>query len=254
LLQTYGKGEEGTGPTDRRMESIRRCDRPDFAGGVMRIFQKFQPNDVFEWLVIATKDLVAPAKKRIVLEVEAHYAEVVAAHLANNLSKADAEKDALAELGDAREAGRRFRRQHLTEYNAKIIKWTLRRVRNFWQLLGSYLLFLLFFLQDMGFRGIKLDYREFIFSSFLFYVFVVDPTAGFVMVRRKSQNIGFFFLMQFVTGVLFICLGCFFYGFFRYWAIVVYSAIICFFLPELYLWFKFRHVSNVWDEIPSLDQ
>lgn len=36
-----------------------------------------------QWLEVATSGLVAPAKERIQMEIEAHYAEAVANHMAH---------------------------------------------------------------------------------------------------------------------------------------------------------------------------
>jgi hypothetical protein len=216
----------------------------------MSVFQKHQARDLLEWLAIATKELAPPAKKRIVLEIEAHYAEAVAAHLAEGLCKSDAAREALAELGDAEEAAKRLRRQHLTECNAKQVEWALKQVGSYWQLLGSYLAFLLFFLEDTQISFIRLSRRELAVSlSVWFYAFVVVPTASFVMVRRKSKNIGFLFLMQVAMGAFLVCSSYFLYGLGHYMGFA-YLAIICFFLPELRIWLKFRHVANVWDEMP----
>jgi hypothetical protein len=76
--------------------------------------QAKRPQNLEEWSEIATKVLVPSAKSRIRLEVEAHYAEAVAAYVAEGLSESDANAAALVELGDARVAARRLRKTHLT--------------------------------------------------------------------------------------------------------------------------------------------
>ncbi len=61
----------------------------------------------------------ACTKERIRAEIEAHYAESVREQRANGLSQSAAETEALAELGDARTAAKRFRKGHLTEWEAQ---------------------------------------------------------------------------------------------------------------------------------------
>jgi hypothetical protein len=67
------------------------------------------------WVVLATDGLVAPARERIKREIEAHYADAVAAHVAAGLPPAEAAARALDELGDIKVAARGFRRRYLTE-------------------------------------------------------------------------------------------------------------------------------------------
>jgi hypothetical protein len=70
---------------------------------------------VEEWLTIATHGLVPPARERIKLEIEAHYADLITARLANGMTQQDAESSALLELGEPSTAARQFRKNHLTE-------------------------------------------------------------------------------------------------------------------------------------------
>ena len=71
-----------------------------------------------EWLEQATNGLVAPARERIKLEIEAHYAEAVEARLAEGMNLESAEPAALEELGDVRAAAKAFRKQHVTGRDA----------------------------------------------------------------------------------------------------------------------------------------
>ena len=81
----------------------------------MRFFQNPNPRNLDQWLQIATTELVVPAERRIWAEVTSHYEEAVEGHLQEGLPIALAQHAALAELGDAKAAGRRFRTSHLTE-------------------------------------------------------------------------------------------------------------------------------------------
>lgn len=107
----------------------------------MSLFQKPQPQTLPEWLEIATRKLTDVSKDRIRLEIEAHYAEAVEAHRENGLSESTAQTSALAELGDAKAAGKRFRKRHVTERDAQTLKTADKKGRSFGYLLLSYLNF-----------------------------------------------------------------------------------------------------------------
>ena len=92
----------------------------------MNSFTGNRAQSLSEWLETATKGLVAPARERIQTEIEAHYTEAVAAHVADGMRPAAAEMLALEDLGDARKAGKEFRKRHLTQEEAEYIG----RVRN----------------------------------------------------------------------------------------------------------------------------
>jgi hypothetical protein len=75
------------------------------------------------WLEIATDGLEAPARQRIANEIGAHYTEAVGVHMAAGESELSAERLAMADLGDPQEAAVNFRRNHLTESEAKSMRW-----------------------------------------------------------------------------------------------------------------------------------
>jgi hypothetical protein len=102
----------------------------------MSIFREPGPQNVSEWLEIATKKLAPAAKERIRAEIVSHYDEAVDGHLQNGSPRSAAHTAALDELGDARAAARRFRRTHLTKYEFLIIARFLRSGQhNLWVLL-----------------------------------------------------------------------------------------------------------------------
>jgi hypothetical protein len=78
-----------------------------------------KPANLAEWLEQATGDLVPSAQARIRPEIEAHYADAVQAHLANGADEPTAHAAALTDLGNAPAAARRFRREHLTDEDAR---------------------------------------------------------------------------------------------------------------------------------------
>ena len=82
---------------------------------MMNIFRKPPAQNLTEWLKIATKKLVSQARQRVWADVTLHYEEAVEGHLQSGSPIEAAQAAALAELGDARVAARRFRRTHLTE-------------------------------------------------------------------------------------------------------------------------------------------
>src|SRR5579871_4333657 len=77
------------------------------------------------WLHTATSALCDQARSRIAVEIKAHYADLVKAHLTEGMELIDARLKALEDLGDARVAARRFRKQHLTKREQEWISWTL---------------------------------------------------------------------------------------------------------------------------------
>ncbi len=95
----------------------------------MRLFPTPKAVSVSDWLELATNRLAAPARKRIGLEIEAHYAEAVRAHVEEGMSEWEAQAAALAELGDAWAAARRFRKQHLTEGEAQNVESMIKNAR-----------------------------------------------------------------------------------------------------------------------------
>ena len=72
-------------------------------------------HELAAWVVLATPGLVTPARERIQQEIEAHYADAVARHLAAGAPPAAAEARALDELGDLHAAAKGFRKRYLTE-------------------------------------------------------------------------------------------------------------------------------------------
>ncbi len=79
------------------------------------------PGNLSEWLDIATRELVTLAQKRIRAEIGAHFTEAVHSHQVSGSTEAEAQSAALAELGDAHAAAVRFRREHLTNWDAKSV-------------------------------------------------------------------------------------------------------------------------------------
>jgi hypothetical protein len=82
-----------------------------------------EQNDVVAdfWLDTATGALCDEARAHIAVEIRAHYADLVEAHIAEGMTLDDARLKALEDLGDAEVAARRFRKQHLTKKEEKLI-------------------------------------------------------------------------------------------------------------------------------------
>lgn len=140
------------------------------------------PKNLGQWLKIATYDLVAPAKERIRTEIEAHYAEAVADHMAHQgVSKAEAELAALAELGDAPAAGTKFRKQYLTESEVSGNERQIKMFRH-WIFPLGWSFFFFFSLFVHLFRK-----KESIpILIFQFIVYVALPTILLILARRQN--------------------------------------------------------------------
>jgi hypothetical protein len=84
-----------------------------------------KPTNLAEWLEQAIGDLVPSAQARVRPEIAAHYAEAVQMHLAGGLTEPAAHASALADLGDAAAAARRFGREYVTtEDISRVARWT----------------------------------------------------------------------------------------------------------------------------------
>ncbi len=77
-----------------------------------------KPQNFPEWLDAATRNLVPSAQVRVRPEIAAHYAEAVKFHLAKGSSESVAQTVALADLGDAYAAARRFNEAYLSSTDA----------------------------------------------------------------------------------------------------------------------------------------
>ena len=115
----------------------------------MKTYSANAAQELTAWLVLATFGIVAPARDRIKREIEAHFADAVAAHVAKGLSQDEAETRALQELGDIHSAAKAFQKKHLTSQDVEWLHglWKaerrrkyLLRVRFIWCLLSSILL------------------------------------------------------------------------------------------------------------------
>lgn len=203
-----------------------------------------------EWLEIATAELTTPAKKRIYLEIEEHFAAAVESHTAKGRSETDAQSTALAELGDATAAAKHFRKRHLTEKEAQYIERMLKYSRGWiWKLLCyamSPLLCLYFF------HLLKLHNAPVAFpaTAGAIAVFVI-PTISFFVARRTNPkpDIRLLLLLQILNYGCFIVFGI-------WWGIWIDSGMfgMLFFtwpiFRDLPLWYKLGKIGGVWQEMP----
>jgi hypothetical protein len=161
------------------MDALFRRNQLGSSGGQMILGFEKQVTTLNQWLEIATYDLVAPAKERIRSEIEAHYAEAVANHLARGVSQAEAEMAALAELGSAPAAAKKFSKQFLSESAVSRLEWRVKWLGDWFFLLCWYFLFFAFLL--------LLFYKKETILIFIsqFIGFVVFPTVLFRIARRQ---------------------------------------------------------------------
>src|SRR5580704_17555460 len=138
------------------------------------------------WLEIATEGLIAPAKERIRAEIEAHFSEAVAAHLAEGASETAAQAAALSELGDAEAAAKRFRKQHLTEAEVKGAESLLKLAGSGFGLAAEYLGFCFVYFLACYYPGKACYPIRMALLPVAFFMLVVFPTILFVMAKRRS--------------------------------------------------------------------
>ena len=213
---------------------------------------KHRVRDLPEWLEIATKNLAVPAKERIRAEIDEHYTETVASHLAEGLSESDAKIRALAELGDARKAAKRFRKIHMTKFDSAQVKIRVNLAKSRLVMVSGYFVWLMWFLMSLG--GVLDGPLKTVNLIFGFFLLAIYPTARFITVRRKS--IRFLFIID-IIALIFA------------WSISIYASYmsggfssgllpfavwgllwICIILNPLRTWLKLRHIRDIHNEVP----
>jgi hypothetical protein len=170
----------------------------------MSIFEKPQPQTLSEWLDIATKKLAAPTKKRIKGEIEAHYAQAMDDVLHNGSSESAASEAALAQLGDASLAARRFREHHLTEWESQIVQWSFKQARSVFAMALNCGIFAELALEQLPRRQNALIHYVYPLPYLVieFLAMIALPTACFISARciRRGTNMRLLLLMQSVSG------------------------------------------------------
>jgi hypothetical protein len=156
----------------------------------MSIFRKRRAQNLDEWLEIATEGLAPAAKERIWADIASHYDEAVAGHLDNALPMSAAQTGALAELGDAKIAARRFRRAHLTKYEfqqvAKLLK-SARRYGRYGLAQAGDLAFCWFFCSVNPAAELLVPGFH-ILRNVAIALIIVCSITDFVLARRKSAD------------------------------------------------------------------
>ncbi len=208
-----------------------------------------QVQDLSQWLVIATESLAALPKERIRAEIEAHYSEAVAAHMAEGVSRSEAQAAALSELGSAKAAGKRFRKQHLTEKEAEILrKWG---AASSFGLVAAYLSFcgLLYFLYSAEpEETYYLNPTTFFAVEFL--TMVIFSTALFLVARSKiaRRKFGLINLLYSVNWCFStLALWCYISRHHHSLILLIYSAQL---IRPLRIWYKLRNVPDVSQQSP----
>ncbi|MGO9246837.1 MAG: hypothetical protein ACLPT4_13245 [Verrucomicrobiia bacterium] len=233
----------------------RAPEQPQPAGGCILEFEDLwsEHRQFRGWLESATSGLVAPAKQRIRTEVEAHYRQAVAAHVAEGLSEPRAKIAAVAELGDPGAAWKRFRRNHLTTEDAKGAARSLKWAGSFWWLLGMYLLFCFvqYLDRDLG------QEKHYLAPSTLFAIeflgLVVVPTACFFVARHKNSKPNTCWIVLVQRSALYVCMLsqwlCTDGPGVRFLVSCLWFA-GCILFPPVRLWRKLRRAGDDWPEMP----
>ncbi len=203
-----------------------------------------------EWLEIATAELTTPAKKRIRLEIEEHFAAAVENHTANGCPETDAQATALAELGDATAAAKHFRSRHLTEKEAKYIERMLKYSRGWIWILLCYAvspLLCVYFFHLLKRHNASVAFPSVAGAIVLFMI----PTISFFVSRRNNPrpDIRLLLLLQLLNqgGFMILCI---------WWAVridwgmfgMLVSAWPVF--RDLPLWYKLGRIGGVWQDMP----
>src|SRR5271157_4706339 len=142
---------------------------------------------LYEWLDIATAELIPPAKRRIRLEIEEHFAAAVESHTAKGCPEIDAQSTALAELGDATVAAKHFRSRHLTEKEARYMARILRDSRDWILIPFLFLMAPLVFVVCFDFLKRHNPLFDFFAAASTIIVFVIT-TISIFLARRTNPK------------------------------------------------------------------
>lgn len=227
----------------------------------MSIFQKPAAQTLSEWLDIAMRKLTDASKQRIRTEIEAHYAEAVEAHREHGLSEAEARSKALKELGDAKAAARRFRKQHLTEREDERLKTSEKMARSIFWLILSYFFFGEFAFDQFPLRRNALLHFHYqsLGLSLEFVVLIVLPTLCLVIARLGSARPKRYLLLLqpmsgFVAGIFINQLFTADLLLFEYWITALLGLVLLTrFLLHLRLWIKLGKMGPTQSQIPPPD-
>jgi hypothetical protein len=170
----------------------------------MKLFPTPKSGTVAEWLELATNRLAPAARARIGVEIEAHFAEAMEAHRQAGMSETAARTAALAELGDAWAAARRFRKQHLTVWEAQEVEAMAANARSVFRLVLAYVWFALFLLGAWS----SWNHDWWHYPRFLacltasLVVCIVIPTKFYLhqRLKRAGSKTEMFFLLSSVSG------------------------------------------------------
>lgn len=147
---------------------------------------------LFDWLRIATQGLTGASKERIRPEIEAHYAQAVEAHRHGGSTESEAQKSALADLGNPHEAAKRFCKRHLTQRDAKRLEQAHNSAKNILFLLLNYAMFWLYtsgyIIPQAGPRLFTHLQNRWVYFTLQFILSFIIPTAWFVVARWSSTK------------------------------------------------------------------
>ena len=207
--------------------------------------------DLAEWLVVATKDLSLTAKRRIRLEIKSHFADAVETYLAEGATEAQARVFALADLGDAQAAAKRFRRSHLTEAESRLLEQTGRANRSFW-MLGVQYGFAMLMLSLVA-CSVKWHWAELIWPAILSVCYLTFATLSCRVARCNHAQSRGHQLTMLVTLTFYSVMVIFCY----YADVLLGDGLWCAMLiisinmiRYFRLWLKVQRVGNVWQKLP----
>lgn len=208
-----------------------------------------------EWLRTATRGLAASAKERIQMEIGAHYSEALTAHVVDGLSESEAKVAAVAELGDAKAAAKRFRKRHLTVEEADAAASYFKIARSVWTLLVMYLFFSFVVHMDRGLLPAKNHLPPNVYFTIGFLTLVVIPTACFFVARRNRSNQNTCWLILIESGALYVWVLTEFFtsqGPGHGWWFLVNGLLYASFMVvrPFRLWYKLRRAGDDWQEMP----
>jgi hypothetical protein len=161
----------------------------------MKLFKKSTPQNFSDWFEIASEGFSEGVKERIWSEIKSHYSEAVEREMARGFSEAEAQANALVELGAAGAVARSFRKRYLTVKEARQVARARKMAANKAMLICGYFVGFCWVMaksikgqpgaQTLAFAQ---DIPSLIYINWDILVFFLLPSMAFVLAGRDHNN------------------------------------------------------------------
>ena len=206
------------------------------------------------WLETATDDLTAPVRERIRVELQSHFADAVADHMANGFTEAEAKAAALSGLGSPTAARRRFHRRHLTEKDVERIgntmKWASGR-HLVWSLPLLVVACAVFLYTDKNLpRQLQPSALDIVVSVVL--IFGLFQLLSYLKLKQggRAPDLRDLVLLQMLPEAISIALFIWWFSRFDWIFCFAQCGPVIQTICKVWLWRKLLRVADIWQEMP----